>query len=116
MTITVPQGLHFEPSLHGGHVPKTLVITAPGGQKLSVTTRGTVKGGDKLLVHLPSSAAASLGRYRATATAVLPPPPHQHCCCRRWRLLLLRCRSADCSDRRYRRRCCCLLAPLTPLC
>jgi len=51
MTITVPQGLHFEPSLHGGHVPKTLVITAPGGQKLSVTTRGTVKGGDKLLAR-----------------------------------------------------------------
>merc|ERR1712224_601990 len=30
---------------------KTLVITAPGGQKLSVKTRGAVKGGDKLLAR-----------------------------------------------------------------
>jgi len=117
MTITVPQGVVSALSGVGSHMPQKLVTTAPGGQKLSVTTRAAFKAGDKLLVNLPSSTPASLGRYSATATAVLPPPPHQHCCCRPWRLLLLRCRSGDCGDRRRCcRRCCCLRrASHTPL-
>jgi hypothetical protein len=55
MTITVPQGLVSTLSGVGSHMPQTLVTTAPGGQKMSVRTRAAFKGGDKLLVNLPSS-------------------------------------------------------------